>query len=314
MHPIFLYYPMDVPSKQISESPFPIFQEGNIYYFVIPALAEETVQEMFHIGQYFHYYQWFHVLQPVFNNHQQLITPVGKEKYILCIASKKAPSFTADLATFHQIGSMFPYQLTTMNYYGKWKELWIQKLEQHEAQYQKYMNHRPVHPILREYMDFFPYVVGLAENAIQYLTAIEKRTSFNNNDQPTFTFGRYANQLNHDFIYISELVMDHPVRDIAEWIRPSLLLEYNSSENQEMLAHFQTIQLSPFGRSLLFSRLLFPIHIFDSFEKLYERNFEIQGVYHLPLEQFERYEKNLQHFFSTSIEQRETDSIQLDWL
>lgn len=316
MHPIFLYYPMDVPSKQVSESPYPIYQEGEHYYFIIPAQSENVSQEMYVISQFFHHYQWTHVMLPLLNNHQQLITPIGKEKYLLCYARKRDPSFTYDLATFHQVGSMFPYQVTTMNHYGNWKKLWIQKIEQHEAMYQKFIQHRPVNQLLREYVDFFPYVLGVAENAIQYLTATDKIRNFTANDQSTFTFGRYNNQLDMDFINITELITDHPARDLAEWIRPRLFNEKALYADWEYFGrqYVDRIPLSSFGWNLLFSRLLFPIHIFDTFENLYNNNFEIHQFYHLPLEEYERYEKNLQYFFTTAIEQQERDSIQLDWL
>lgn len=316
MHPIFLYYPMDVPSKQVSELPFPIFQEGEHYFFILPAENEKVIQEMHVIGQFFHYHQWYHVMFPLLNSHQQLITPIGKDKYMLCYARKKNPNFTFDLAQFHKVGSMFPYQVTNMNHYGNWKKLWIQKIDQHEAMYQKFMQHRPVNGLLREYIDFFPYVLGVAENAIQYLTATEKAGNFTGNDQSTFTFGRYNNQLESEFINVSELVADHPVRDIAEWMRPQLFAEQRLYEgwNSFGRSYIEQIPLSSFGWNLLFSRLLFPIHIFDIFEKLYENNFELTHFYHLPIDEYERYEKNLQYFFSTAIEQQERDGIQLDWL
>ncbi|WP_163536571.1 hypothetical protein [Gracilibacillus sp. YIM 98692] len=320
MHSIFLHYSIPVPNTQVSDSPYSVFQDQQYYYFVIPTrLQEQTFLEQYTIAKHFHQYQWENVLLPVQNVHNQWITQIGQDKYVLWYAKKgnDAPFSGSILAQFHQTGFPYPYQPRTSNSYGKWKELWIQKLEQYEQMYQTLYQKRPVSRFIRHYVDMFPYLVGLSENAIQYLNIVEAESRFNESDQGTFTFGRYHLSMQNDFIYMHQLVYDHPVRDIAEGLRYFLLQKdgITKVECKKFIEQYVSIQpLSIFSWKLLYARLLFPIHLFDIVDKFSQQDGGEEIIEEIIVSQ-SYYEANLRDFYyEMGVDEREANIIQLDWL
>ncbi len=90
MHPIFLHYPISVPSKQINAQPYPTYVDQNNYYFIIPIQQEEdAIWEKYVISNHLHQNNFTNVTQPIRNIHNQFVTTVGKEKFLLCFARKK---------------------------------------------------------------------------------------------------------------------------------------------------------------------------------------------------------------------------------
>ncbi|SER78282.1 spore coat protein YutH [Gracilibacillus ureilyticus] len=321
MHPIFLHYPINTPGKQVDEKPFSTYTDDQFYYFVVPVtLSEEDAWEKYVIASYFHEQGMRHVVCPLLNVHNQFITSLGKEKYMVCYAkiqSVERMSKGQYLAFFHHFGYQFPYQPQMTNNYGRWKELWISKIEQYEGLFQSYYQQRPVPPFMRTLADIFPYIIGLSENAVQYLNIVEKDQYFNQYDQAVFAFGRLHNQLENKFIWIHDLIYDHAARDLAEFLRPYMLKEGGLKEPavQGFLTDYlSSSSLSPFGWKLCYARLIFPIHIYDKIDQCIREDGGEQILLDV-VEQQSNYEKNLRNFFfDIGIEQREEFSIQLDWL
>ncbi|KAB8131803.1 hypothetical protein F9U64_13150 [Gracilibacillus oryzae] len=321
MHPIFLHYPINTPGKQVSGHPFPAYTDDKLYYFVIPvSITEENAWEEYMIAKHFQEKGMQHVVCPLINLHNQFITSLGKEKYLLCYADSLSDPMKTHgdyLSQFHQIGYQFPYQPEMTNNYGKWKELWMKKIEQYEALFRSYYQQRPAPAFIRPLADIFPYIIGLSENALQYINMVEKEQNYHQYDQPVFAFGRLHKQLDEQFVWIHDLIYDHPVRDLAEYIR-LFLLEKNGL-NDETLSQFlndytSRCPLSPFGWKLLYARLIFPIHIYDKIDQCVREDNGEQLLYDLIELQCE-YEKNLSSFFSyIGIEQSDKNGIQLDWL
>ncbi|UOQ85321.1 hypothetical protein [Gracilibacillus salinarum] len=320
MHPIFLHYPIQVPTKQIQDQPYVTFADQSYYYFVIPAdMSERNALELYTITTHFHQQGWNNVSCPMPNVHNQFLTTIGKEKYMLCYAinDKDKRDEASRLAMFHQSGFTYPYQPSSMNSYGKWKDLWTTKIDQYEALFQQLYQQRPANPFLREFVNMFPYMMGLSENAIQYLHVVEQETQFNESDQPAITFGRYHNQMESSFIWCNHFVYDHPVRDVAEKLRGYMLAEEGLAAPacRDFLREYLTNQqLSVFGWKLLYARLLFPVHLFDFMDQIRSLSSEYPDMEQV-MENQAHYEENLRVFFSQlGIDQREINSIQLDWL
>src|SRR5699024_2140553 len=85
------------------------------------------------------------------------------------------------------------------------------------------------HAYYQYVMDILPYIIGISENAIQYIAESEIDTRFHDADQGTITFQRYQGNLNAPIIWASDLVYDHPTRDLAEYIRFKYLLDRKST-------------------------------------------------------------------------------------
>ncbi|WP_068672799.1 hypothetical protein [Oceanobacillus sp. Castelsardo] len=167
------------------------------------------------------------------------------------------------LAEFHQIGSRYQYQPKEISSYGRWKSLWIEKLDYIESRVEEEANKNP-NAYYQLVMDVLPYIIGISENAIQYIRESEAETRFHEVDQGTITFHRYHNQLNNSILWVENLVYDHPVRDVAENIRNCLVKKESKEVIHQFLNEYQTVRpLSIFSLRLLFGRLLFPNHILD---------------------------------------------------
>src|SRR5690625_7933125 len=73
-------------------------------------------------------------------------------------------------------------------------------------------------------MNHLPYIIGVSENAIQYMQESEQERRYRDCDRGTIAFQRYQDQLLRQTIWSTDLVYDHPTRDIAEYISTKLLL------------------------------------------------------------------------------------------
>lgn len=282
---------------------------GNDYiYFIIPSGNKEAIHpEQLALS----YYLFENVVQktatPVQNVNGEWSTLFMGEEYTVVkmrpVDRDSQTSHGQELAHFHQVGSGYPFEPQDFSSYGQWKQLWInklttfeQKVEQDDALY--YTDYH------RKIADIFPYIIGISENAIQYLQETEYDNRFHESDQGTITYKRYTNQCNRDVIWHGNFVYDHPVRDIAEHIRYCILYqgEHGKQNVIEFLQDYQKERsLSVFSWRLLYARLLYPVHFFD----LMERGFSsassdslVTSLIDLQQKQL-RYETFLGEFFQT---------------
>ncbi|WP_066192554.1 MULTISPECIES: protein kinase family protein [Gracilibacillus] len=320
MHSVFLHYPMQVPVKPIADQPYMTYQDQSTYYFVVPsAYSEEAALEWYSIASYYHQQGFTNVTCPIPNIHNQFITTVGKEQYVVCYAYPS--NFELEegqmLAAFQQIGFQYPYQPKEINHYGRWRQLWSNKTDQYELVYKQLYQQRPANSILRDTVNLFPYIVGLAENAIQYLHVVEQERQFSANDQPTITFGRYQKEMKEDFIYSPTFIYDHPVRDLAEKIRHFMLEEEglrHADCERFLRSYLSQIPLSAFGWKLLYARLLFPIHLFDLVDQIQQTSRSTISMEDIITQQH-NYQQHLASFFyQLGVDERDINGIQLDWL
>src|SRR5699024_7793749 len=96
--------------------------------------------------------------------------------YILCYAQKNISNGLEGqmLSTFHQVGLDYPYQPSVMASYGMWQHLWISKIDQYEAYYHHLLQQRLMSSTIRELINILPYIIGMGENAIQYMHIMSK--------------------------------------------------------------------------------------------------------------------------------------------
>ncbi|WP_226035887.1 hypothetical protein [Aquibacillus saliphilus] len=280
---------------------------GNNGFFIITDSNNEEVHyEQKAISDFLIYNGVRNIATPLFNRQGQLITTIDNRNYIVCngtMSENKRDSPSArQLASFHKIGAGYPYEPNYVSSYGQWKGLWAKKIADFEHMYTNYYDERPVSRYRRLFIDTFPYLVGLSENAIQFLQEAETDGRFHTIDRPAITFQRYHYQLQQQIIWSHDLVHDHPVRDLAEYIRPILLEEDKPFTKVEtFLKEYESVQsLSIFSWRLLYARLLFPIHLFDFLEVGVNMNDQeaLYRQYKILLEKQYYYERNLRNFFS----------------
>gem|GEM_PF-1127804 len=226
------------------------------------------------------------------------------------------------LAHFHLRFSHYPYEPKLISSYGKWKTLWSEKLDYFEERFEL-MAKQEDHPYCHSLSDIFSYIVGISENAIQYMRETEQEKRFGESDQGTVTFYRCTSQLLDPVIWPDELMYDHPARDLAEYIRPFLLAgpDGAADEVRGFLAAYESVQpISVFGWRLIYARLLFPVHLFDVLEALLaEQEATGQQACLKDLRALcsaqEQYEQGLRYFFEMAeVDTRTFDIPELDWL
>ncbi|WP_404453874.1 hypothetical protein LG329_04450 [Virgibacillus necropolis] len=298
---------------------------GNEYiYFIIPAGNKEVIHtEQIALSYYLFENGINRNAAPIQNVNQEWTTLFMGEEYIVVkmhpLDRELNLSHGQALANFHRVGSSYPYEPQDFSSYGQWKQLWInkltafeQKVEQDDALYQS--------PYHRKLSDLFPYIIGISENAIQYLQETEYDNRFHDSDQGTITYKRYTNQCNRDIIWHGGFMFDHPVRDLAEHIRYCIL--YQSDHGKENAVKFlQDYQrersLSIFSWRLLYARLLYPVHFFDLMEKGFAStsyDSMLTSLHDLQQKQV-RYEKFIGEFFQTvEVDHDEWKIPVIEWL
>lgn len=258
---------------------------------------------------------------PVPNLSGEWITNFDNSEYIVVKVSplQKDHIFSHGelLANFHQQSMTYHYEPQYVSSYGQWKQLWINKLTFFEH-YIAEEAEKGSNSFFRLLIDVLPYIIGISENAIQYIQESEYDHRYDESDQGTISFHRYKENLLKPVIWSNDLVYDHLTRDIAEHIRGKLL-ENDQLENIFIfLRDYEIVQpLSVFSWRLLYARLIFPIHLYDFLAQILEtKKFEHQTeALEKFLEMQVNYEKNLKELFNNiKINNKQIQIPFLHWL
>ncbi|WHY71143.1 spore coat putative kinase YutH [Fictibacillus enclensis] len=198
-------------------------------------------------------------------------------------ASEKKP-MGEELALFHRNGKdLPPPPVPTESYlFGSWALLWMNRVDQAKEWYLEVF----AKPVKNEFdtlfLTTFPYFEGLSENAIQYIIDYNLEDSMREEEGPSIVHERFQEnswlQFDNDYVKLpTGWVLDHPVRDIAEWIR-SCVYQRNFSPDSVTTFLDEYEKVTPLKREgwrLLYGRLLFPVWYFDMIENHYKNEREI---------------------------------------
>ncbi|MGE6629955.1 spore coat putative kinase YutH [Bacillus sp. NPDC077027] len=327
-----IYHTFGIDVRQfIQYGTYQSFQTAQVLYLVVPIshLREEEITELYHISQYLlndgdPYVAVFELTsegKPTFEH--------GKQLYALLKATPPAPgrSFqhAAELAAFHQRGRRFPYEVSETKRVGAWKELWAKRLDQLEGFWMQQMHQKPLERFEKQFIESFPYYLGLTETAIQYLVDTELDDDPKECDSGTVCHQRFSRVTWHGDQLLRlpvDWVFDHPTRDIAEYLRETFVQHKEDllEEGFSFLQQYEQITpLSSFSKRLLYSRLLFPLHYFEIVEGYYmssesEKHYYEQRLDYL-LDDHKRYEHFLKVFQEMSNMRAQATSIPaIGWL
>lgn len=284
------------------------YDDGEHIYFIIPVQDKKVKDEQITLSVFLYNQGYYHCTCPILNKSGHLFTEYQQTPYMVIKINQFQRENTVGsgqvLAQFHQIGAQYSFEPQVISSYGKWGNHWIDKLTAFER---KLLNDAQEHPnpYNQLIMDCLPYFIGISENAIQYFqeSLYEKRYDFV--DQGSITFHRYHDNLKQQVVWLSDLMYDHPVRDIAEYIRVKLLEAPNLDSILLFLQDYESVRpLSVFSWRLLYARLLYPIHFYDFFAKKLsetnsnERHKQLENL----LESQEKYERRLKQLFHMKTE------------
>ncbi len=214
------------------------------------------------------------------------------------------------LARFHQRGKRLQAPIKTLNRVGEWKEYWSTRLDQMEKVWTGLIHEPPREEFDKMFMESFPYYLGLCENAIQYVTDTELDEQHQGLDYGTICHERFHEELwkgEQEIRNPFDWVLDHPSRDISEWIRDRYFKSSRTlrPDMVKFLNEYQSLSpISPFAWRLIYARLLFPLHYFVCVEEYYNTNSQstkkqLEETLARYLRDTKDYERFLRTFFST---------------
>lgn len=309
--------------EQLSVNERTGYRDKDYYYFIISSVDKEMIHlEQAALAYYLTENGYNHTAIPIPTINNNWFVEKDNQFYMVLRVSdlrkELSKSHGKVLAEFHNVSNTYSYEPKEISSYGLWKELWIQKLTafEHKIKQESSSNRNRYYRLL---VDIFPYIIGISENAIQYLQESEAEKRYHNSDQGVFSFRRYNGNILNPIIWMDDLVYDHPTRDLAEFIRYRLLDDtLIQSEIASFLNDYQSERpLSIFSWRLLYSRLAYPIHFFDFIEEgfrgqTYEQYYEeLKNM----LRKQKRYENRLGRLFENlNVNFEEFDVPTMKWL
>ncbi|CAM4332738.1 spore coat protein CotS [Bacillus manliponensis] len=298
--------------------------------FPIGNLEEDELIEMKNLSDYMRQQGDQTVMLFVPNIHGYYVTEIEETNYCLLTGTRFVQNANAslgnELAVFHKRGAYFPSEVEHLRRIGEWKALWEKRIEQLERFWQSKVANHPTDTFDQMFIESFPYYLGIAENAIQYVADTELDDTPQFADAATICQERFSPSLwksTQQFKIPADWVFDHPSRDLAEWIRTISFEkkgEWKQTISQFLTDYERVYPLSSFGWRLLFARLLFPLHYFETAEQYYlTGNEAVREIYRDRLEMMLADVRQTEQFIGSFFQLartpvRKTDIRKLDWL
>ncbi|MEG1596795.1 MAG: hypothetical protein RR359_00805 [Bacilli bacterium] len=279
-----------------------IIKKDNNYYFLNYIVLEYTrnldeVNDIFNINKY------NDKLKIIVNKQKQILFLYNNKYYMLIKYINILDNYNIDLLDILEMQRKSIGEKANFKYF-KWIQLWSKKIDYYEYQIE--------HLNIKYYklMNVLPYYIGLAENAISYLTDSLIDLAPTILDNLTISHKRVSSKYKQNDLYNPlNIIIDHKARDIAEYIKSSF---YNKTLNiEELDKMFLEIRLSDLGYHILFARLLFPSNFFDIYDRIINSQMDIKNI-NIILENSIEYEELLVDLFY--IIKKYTNLKNIDWL
>ncbi|TCP26573.1 spore coat protein YutH [Scopulibacillus darangshiensis] len=188
--------------------------------------------------------------------------------------SRKNVQMPEELAGFHNRSTLAAAEQAEHSSYMNGTTYWAKRIDDLRNQYYQSLRQEQLSPFKARFMSVFPYFSGLAENAIQYMTdlRIDKglieppavcHYRFSNE-----TWGRSGKRVKNP----ADWVIDHPSRDLAEWLRRSVWNGQIQTEQQliDFLNQYhQEREITSHTKAMIYGRLLFPIPFIEIAEEYF---------------------------------------------
>ncbi|MCM3004439.1 spore coat putative kinase YutH [Priestia koreensis] len=327
------YYGLQ-PGELINAGPYKTFFYRNILHTVVDvtSMDEDELTEMHQISQHLMGQGDRQVATFMPNLSGSVLTKIEETKLIICRNAlyerkEEASNVGRELSYFHQRGKMLPFQVEKLNRIGQWKDLWEKRLNQMENFWRGKLQELPNHDMERKFIESFPYYLGLTENAMQYLVdteiddlprAIDTATVCHHRFVPDTWGESYYYKLPFDWVF------DHPSRDLSEYIRYLYLQNERPEAIRKIhafLSEYEKVTpLSSFSWRLLYARLLFPVHYFETIEGYYstgdeDRKYKAFKRLESIVEEAANYQLFLKEFYATmGIPAAKYSIPELEWL
>lgn len=243
-----------------------------VYFITIAENKEENCELQYKMGIYLVNLGFKKTAFPIRNKYGEWHTLFeGKTYYVLRLklhADNIMEQNDLHLETFHRYGRQFLQNEQISPAHLEWKNEWVKELTLFEQsvfnQKEKRLDYS-IKPII----NLMPYLIGLCENVIALTRELNVLTQFNYSDYSTFTFHHFQEANIYPVIWTDQILIDHFIRDLAEYIRYLLLNNQGTQVAWQALAQYQIKQsISVYGWNLLIIRLLYPRHLLDTLAAL----------------------------------------------
>lgn len=198
------------------------------------------------------------------NRNNTLITIIENKPYVLLKTSNINNDEISifDLKTNAYINNN---QLLSIIDRSDWINMWTNKIDYFE----EWFNDKK-----EKYNDLYAiynFYIGLSENALLYLKENKNKTYKRQNDRLCIQHKRInKNSKLYDYYDISEVILDHPTRDIAEYIKSCMTddtLDITVLEN-----YLDNTDFSEYGLKIMYARILFPTFFYDYIDNMILNN------------------------------------------
>lgn len=322
---IFGYYQLPVEQLFFLHT-YRAFTSYGRTFLVVPLADHQhgAVNELANLAFYMRQAGENGIVLPVVNQYGRLESRIdGKEVVVYrCppVFRKRPRPLGKELANFHARSAEFRFAASEHVHFGRWDEFWGGRMDQLEKWRDDISGKNKKDRFDKAFLSSFPYYLGLAENAIQYaVDAGIERNSYETATICHHRFNKYSWYYDGEapLKIPSEWVIDHPSRDLAEWIRFSV---WTQGTQREDITHFlkdyeSERELTLTGRRLLYARLLFPLIYVETVEGYYRAQSEnMRWAYWQQLQELIERTDEYENFLRGFRRSEDENLPGLDWL
>lgn len=188
------------PEEEISIGNYSACKRGDQLYFLIhPVKADhEEISELQTMS--LHLAGNGDRTVPLFfpGKNGEILTQWKNEKACILVSQKTEMKRTAklgrSLGKFHHRGRSLQFPIKKASRIGEWKGIWEKRLDQMEKVWNGMLFQHPENEFEKMFLESFPYYMGMAENAIQYLVDTELDDSPTSTDHGTICHERFSSK------------------------------------------------------------------------------------------------------------------------
>ncbi|WLD92688.1 spore coat putative kinase YutH [Alkalihalobacillus sp. AL-G] len=283
---IYHYYQLYV-DKRLRIGDYDGFRAHGHYYIVVPLQnrSMQSLQDMQYMITYLNERGVNDIPQWIPNQKGKWTSSVEGNDVLLFqlprFEKNERNTIGSQLGEFHRAGEQIPISNQESLRYNEWVPLWSSRLDQLKERYEETRRAGVNNEFDYLFVDSFPYYEGLTENAIQYIVDYEWDRKSKEEGSYTITHERFHPNTwipvkKEDNLY-SKMplfwVIDHPVRDVAEYIRFLVTQKATGEEISTFLSDYTKEKpLTRGGWRLLYGRLLYPSTYLDTVESYFISN------------------------------------------
>lgn len=247
------YYNLDIYDIVYSDSKYYLKNKNEKY--ILKLCYDKNISEYYNNLKYQLqlYNNYFFKVIP--NRNNTIITIIENKPYIMLkisnINNDEISIF--DLKTNMYINSNFALASIDRS---DWIKMWSNKIDHFEEWFsdkkEKY----------QELYAFFCFYIGLSENALLYLKESSNNSYRKENDKTCIQHTRINKDSKlYDYYDITGVVLDHPSRDVSEYIKSCMIDD--TIDIADLENYISSNNFSDYGLKIMYARIMFPTFFFD---------------------------------------------------